>query len=289
VIKVKPDQSKELMFVVTNAGSGTEAVTVYDFSAIHEQLSKFRVTDSTAGANTWTAAELLAGILLRDPAGAGRSDVTPTAALIVAAIPDARVGQSFEFTMHNTADADEVITVTAGVGVTLAPTLITLGRGQSKKFLAVLTNVTGAAEAVTIYDVDSLGYANVTARVLTKKTVVTVATPTAATLTAAQMLGGHIQHDAGGGNIDDTTDSATNIVAAIPNCQVGSSFEFDLENISNGAETITLVAGDGVTLGTSHVVTVLRTYVKRFKVVVTNVGTPAVSIYVVGNSVANGI
>ena len=112
-------------------------------------------TDTTAGALTYTAAMLLGGIILRDPNGAGRSDVTPTAALLVAAIPGAAVGQAFEFTIRNTADAAETITVTAGTGTTLSGTM-TIAQNNSKRFLAVLTNVTSGAEAYTVYSLGTV-------------------------------------------------------------------------------------------------------------------------------------
>jgi hypothetical protein len=109
------------------------------------------LTDATAGAKTYTGANLVGGLILRDPAGANRSDVTPTAAQIVAAVAGAVVGSSFRFTIRNTADAAETITITAGdVGVTLSGTM-TIAQNNTKAFLAVLTNVTGGAEAVTVY------------------------------------------------------------------------------------------------------------------------------------------
>lgn len=128
------------------------------FPAINDAVAHVTTvtTDATGGANTWSAAEMIGGLLLRDPNGADRSDVTATAAAIVAAIAGAIVGSSFEFVIKNTADADEVITLTAGVGVTLSPTSITIRRGYSHRFLAVCTNVTGAAEAVTVYQTDVL-------------------------------------------------------------------------------------------------------------------------------------
>ncbi len=108
-------------------------------------------TINTAGVATYTAAQLLGGLILRDPAGAGREDVTPTAALIIAAITNAATGDSFEFTIRNTADANETITVTAGDSVTLSGTM-TIGQNNSKRFLAV---VTGAA-TVTIYSLGTV-------------------------------------------------------------------------------------------------------------------------------------
>lgn len=110
-------------------------------------------TDATAGALTYTAAMLLGGIILRDPAGAGRSDVTPTATLLVAAIPNCAVGTSFEFTIRNTADAAETITVTAGTDCTLSGTM-TIAQNNSKRFLVVVTNV--ASPAYTLYSLGTV-------------------------------------------------------------------------------------------------------------------------------------
>lgn len=112
-------------------------------------------TNNTAGVVTYSAAEVTGGMILRDPAGGSRSDVTPTAAAIVAAIPNAVVGSTFEFTIRNTADAAETITVTAGSGVTLSGTM-TIAQNNSKRFLAICTNVTGSAEAVTIYSLGTV-------------------------------------------------------------------------------------------------------------------------------------
>ncbi|MBF0529810.1 MAG: hypothetical protein HQK55_11190, partial [Deltaproteobacteria bacterium] len=107
-------------------------------------------TKTTAGAVTYSAAELLGGLILRDPNGAGRADVTPTAALIVAGIAGCVAGSSFEFTIRNTADAAETITVTAGANVSLSGTM-TIDQNKSRRFLAVVTNAGSGTEAVTIY------------------------------------------------------------------------------------------------------------------------------------------
>ncbi len=107
-------------------------------------------TKSTAGAVTYSAAELVGGLILRDPAGTARSDVTPTAAQIVGAVAAAIATSSFEFIIRNTADGDETITLTAGSGVTLSGTM-TIAQNNSKRFLAVITNAGSGTEAVTIY------------------------------------------------------------------------------------------------------------------------------------------
>src|SRR5574337_2034947 len=73
-------------------------------------------SDATAGARTYTAAEILGGLIVRDCAGAGRSDVLPTAALLVAAVPNATVGDIIRCIIVNGSDAAETITIGAGTG-----------------------------------------------------------------------------------------------------------------------------------------------------------------------------
>lgn len=107
-------------------------------------------TDNTAGNLTYTAAMFKGGLILRDPNGSGRSDVSPTAALMLAALSGAEVGQAIRFTIRNTADAAETITMTAGAGATLSGTM-TIAQNNSKTFLLVFTNVTASSEAYTLY------------------------------------------------------------------------------------------------------------------------------------------
>jgi len=112
-------------------------------------------TKATAGAVTYTAAELIGGLIKRDPAGDNRSDVTPTAAQIVAGFAGGIVGSSFEFTIRNDADAAETITITAGEGVTLSGSM-TIAQNNSKRFLCRLDNVGDGTEAVTIYSLGTV-------------------------------------------------------------------------------------------------------------------------------------
>lgn len=110
---------------------------------------------TTASAITYTAAQLLCGLILRDPNGAGRADLFPTAASLVAAVPGADADTVFEVTIRNDADAAETITMTTNTGLTLSGTM-TIAQNNIKRFLVRFTNVTPGSEAVTIY---SLGTA----------------------------------------------------------------------------------------------------------------------------------
>lgn len=119
-------------------------------------IDKMAVTTiSTAGAVTFAASEVVNGIILRDPNGAGRADLVPTAATLVAAISNPNVGNAFRFTIRNTADAAETITVTTNTGATLSGTM-TIAQNNSKDFLAVLTNVTSGSEAYTLYSLGTV-------------------------------------------------------------------------------------------------------------------------------------
>lgn len=76
---------------------------------------------TTAGAGTYTAAQLASGFIQRDPNGAGRTDTTDTAANLIAStgLNLTGDGQEAQCIVQNTADAAETITLAGGTGVTL--------------------------------------------------------------------------------------------------------------------------------------------------------------------------
>ena len=110
-------------------------------------------TITTAGAATLTTAQILGGLILRDPAGAGRTDTTPTAAELYAALgsPKNPENMAIEFTIRNDADAAETITLAGGTGVTISGTA-TIAQNNSKTFLAVFTD----ASTVTVYSLGTV-------------------------------------------------------------------------------------------------------------------------------------
>jgi hypothetical protein len=114
-------------------------------------------TLTSAGALTYTAAQILGGYLLRDPNGAGRSDIMPTAALLVAAAYNPHVNSGFELIIKNTADAGETITLVAGTGCTLVGTC-TIAQNYTARFLVVFTNVTSGSEAYSLYDLGTAAH-----------------------------------------------------------------------------------------------------------------------------------
>jgi predicted RecA/RadA family phage recombinase len=77
---------------------------------------------ATVGAQVYTAADILGGIIVRDTNGGARTDTLPTAALLVAALPGVRVGDVVRCQIINGADAAEVLTIAAGAAARSTPT-----------------------------------------------------------------------------------------------------------------------------------------------------------------------
>lgn len=102
-------------------------------------------TIATASAVTFSASQVIGGLILRDPAGAGRADLVPTVASLYEALgnPQNVANLSFEFTIRNTADAAETITVTTNTGWTLSGTM-TIAQNNSKRFKVVFATPTTA-------------------------------------------------------------------------------------------------------------------------------------------------
>lgn len=90
-------------------------------------------TLSTAGAGTYTAAAIASGMILRDCAGAARTDTTDTAAAIITAIPSLAVLYAeFSFYIVNITAATYTITLAGGTGVSLSSTMTVLIGGSVK-------------------------------------------------------------------------------------------------------------------------------------------------------------
>lgn len=104
-----------------------------------------------------------------------------------------------------------------------------------------------------------------------------VALTDTATVTAAQLLNKVIDGTPTGA-ATYTLPTAALLVAAIPGCEVGDSFDFSINNKSGGANTITVAAGSGGTA--DGTLTVAQHVNRRFQVTITNV-TGASEAYIV--------
>ena len=132
---------------------GTESLAAKTIVQASNDFPKTTVlAANTAGVMTFTAAQLIGGLIVRTAMGAARSDVTDSATNIVAAIPNYVVGTSFEFGILNqTATYTETLTAGSGVTITGTATTATL---CYHRYLAVITS----ASAVTIYSLGTATY-----------------------------------------------------------------------------------------------------------------------------------
>ena len=111
---------------------------------------------NTDGNLTITVAQLIAAALARGSDNgitAHRTDITPTAAQIVAAIPGCIATQRFKFKYCNF-DATHNIILDLGTGVTNyaadGTATFTVTPGKARNFLFRVTNVGSGSEAITI-------------------------------------------------------------------------------------------------------------------------------------------
>jgi len=214
------------------------------------------VAITTVGAGTLTAAGITAGLITRSGSTAAYTDTTDTAALIIAAVPRYRAGQSWLLTIKNTVAFTQ--TLAAGVGVTLA--------GLSKippLSVGVFLVTIDSSTAVTILGKSTEPLCNLPAAKFT-----TIATDTTITAAANTLTGAahnfYQTTAAGAGGIALTTRTATEMFGDVPNAQIGMSFLLTV--ISQGGGTVTVTAGVGVTItGTATVATkTTRTFVCTF-------------------------
>lgn len=104
-------------------------------------------TVTTAGAVTYSAAQCKGGLIARDPNGAGRTDVTDTAANLITEGPLVYDGDFIDTWLINTADAAETITLSAGANVTISNVGQTIAQNES----ALLRFRRTSSTAVTLY------------------------------------------------------------------------------------------------------------------------------------------
>lgn len=115
---------------------------------VYPTVTPTTVTGSAAV--TFTAAQILSGLILRDTSSTGVADLLPKAADIVAAINGCQVNTSFRVLIRNISAGAGTSTITTNTGNTLSGTVAIVFQ-QNKEFLAVVTNVTRGSEAITWY------------------------------------------------------------------------------------------------------------------------------------------
>jgi len=143
-------------FTPATLGSMTAAInTIADELHAVSMVGAAALVD-TATTHLVTPAQLLAGVYVNSRAGA--VDWTlPTAAAMVAAMPNAQVGSTFQCWLINTGNNTTTIVTNTGNTITGGHGTATLATALSQLVIGKLTNVTSGAEAVTYYPILKVG------------------------------------------------------------------------------------------------------------------------------------
>lgn len=190
---------------------------------------------ATAGNGTLTAAALAGQIITRSGTSANFTDTTDSAANIIAGLPqESPVNTSLWVIIRNTTPYTQ--TIAAGVGVTLAGETM-LPPNSSGIFNLTLTSTVAVTLTGVLVVPTDMG-------IIPSNTA--LATVGNGTLLAAGITSGLVTRSGSTAAFTDTTDSAANIIAALPNAQVSQSWELLINNTTAWPET--LAGGTGVTL-----------------------------------------
>jgi len=139
-----PPYSDGIYLVTINSAT---AVTMLQVDTVNLTTKALPIitTLSTVGAGTITAASIAGGIVSRTGSQSGSpfTDTTDTAANIIVAQPNVKIGQAWEVTYQNTTNA--VATLTGGTGVTVSG-ITAVNAGESVRYLVTYT----AAATITM-------------------------------------------------------------------------------------------------------------------------------------------
>lgn len=239
IIVVPPNSVGEFLMTYTSAA----AVAIYGLSSSPivggNGVIEAATALSTAGNQTISAASIVGGIVFRTGTSGSTVDTTDTAAAIVSALPNAWIGQSWEFTYVN--QSANQVRIAQGTGVTIT----TLGQGNTLipaiGWIRFLMTYTGAG-AVSMVAISSGQQNGVLKK--TQYTTAVVTTP----FTAAQFAGADFTAINNSGNAPGSvaTPTAALTYAGIPNCEIG--YNYILRVLHAGTGTLTITAGTGYTI-----------------------------------------
>ena len=290
---------------ITTADIGANVVTPV-------KMGTRTVVALTDAAATPTIAQLMTSSQFTITPTTARTFTVPTAALTVAGITGATVGTWFDFSIVNTAAF--AVTVTGNTGWTTSGNMV-VNKGAAT-FRAILTNVTGGAEAVTVYrqnsgatvtdmalasgkmyvgqatgladektlsgaiTTDVNGVTSLGANVVTPVKMGTrtevALTDAAATPTIAQLMTSSQFTMTPTAARTFTLPTAADVVAGITGATVGTWFDFGIVNTAAFAVTVT-----GNTGWTTSGNMVVNKGAATFRAILTNVtgGAEAVTVY----------
>lgn len=224
--------ARYLLTALADNSAGQEVINTLNDAVQGSNFSNTNIT--TVGAGTLTAAGLVGGVITRSGSTAAYTDTTDTAANIISALGStAPVLVSWEVIIKNTVAFPQ--TISAGSGVTLSG-LTVIPPLSAVRFLMTYS----AAGAVTMVGINST-YINSLPPVQYTTTAYASSTMAAGDMTGSYIC---ICNNSGANPLTLTTRTAAQIIADLPNAQVGQTWLLLLVN-GQGTGTLTLAAGDG--------------------------------------------
>lgn len=231
---IPPNSVGTFLVTLTSSSAATmRGVSIASMTA--QPLPTVTTYNNTDGTGTLAAAAIVGGYIVRTGETTAATDTTDTAVAIIAAMPNANVGDAFTFKIKNTVAFTD--TIAAGAGVTLSG-LTVIPPNSVAEFVVKVT----AATTVTI---TGIGASPIATEQLAAVTTYNNTDGTG-TLAAAALVGGYIVRTGETTAFTDTTDTATAIVAALPSVSPGFAFELSIKNTVAFAGTLS--AGTDVTL-----------------------------------------
>lgn len=272
---VTPLVGNEVLWVVPVAANGMlsaaqEQITTAQLGALSSSFSNNApVTVSAVTGTTLTAAQLISGLINRIGPTANFTDTTDTAAAIAAAL--GTIGYSFYTYIKN--GTAFVQTLAGGTGVTFSSSTI-VPANSIAKFLVMVTSASAVTfNHVSTVELTSVNQTRYTALTNTAGFTLTAATAEAGVADVTINLTGTL---GAGANVQ--SDTAANIVAAIPNAHAGFSYRMRIINSSGGAFAWTLTTNTGITL--AGTMTIAQNTYRDFYVTLTSL--TAVTIQAIG-------
>ena len=272
---IKPGEAIQFEARIVNATPLSEIVFIQGLGAIPTSI--FTITDTT-DSDVSTAATLVHNL----------SSGTPTAG----------IGTGLNFTTQTTAGNE--------IGMSLTNVATNVGSG-TEAFDFVVNLMAGGATASEVMRSSSDGYLKIANSQLYKNTsdivdtvsntIVVNADAINTTYTAAEVLSGFIVRNATATTMD-ILPTAESIVAAIPNCQIGDTFEFAIQNISTGGPGIDIMLQSNFDFSPPNSlcsangnITIKQGEIRKFwAIVISNVATFRIAVYGLGirDSISNG-
>jgi hypothetical protein len=139
-----------------NYASGVTSSIQTQFNTLLEKVTYERVEKTTMSNITYNANDFVVKrIIFRNCNGGNRTDITPTAAEIVAELTNPVMGSSFRVLIKNTTTLPSAHTLNfiGGTGVTITSSNLPLNPGQWVEFLIVATSPYLGSEAIDMYEI----------------------------------------------------------------------------------------------------------------------------------------